>query len=78
MIKNIVKKIIPKTVLQKRRQKIAAREQEKFAEKSVAETFSEIYKNNVWGGKSGEFFSGEGSTREIRKSLCRSGEKVCR
>ncbi len=67
MIKNIVKKIIPKTVLQKRRQKIAAREQEKFAEKSVAETFSEIYKNNVWGGKSGEFFSGDGSRGKYAK-----------
>jgi hypothetical protein len=53
--------------MQKRRQKIAAREQEKFAEKSVAETFSEIYKNNVWGGKSGEFFSGEGSRGKYAK-----------
>ena len=61
MIKEIVKKIIPKSVLQKRRQKIAAREQQKFADKTVAETFSEIYKNNVWGGKTGEFYSGEGS-----------------
>ncbi len=47
--------------MQKRRQRIAQREQNRFAEKSVSETFSEIYEKNVWGGKSGEFYSGEGS-----------------
>lgn len=47
--------------MQWRRRKIAAREQSKFADKSVSETFTEIYKKNIWGGKTGEFFSGEGS-----------------
>lgn len=61
--------------MQKRRQKIAAREQEKFAEKSVAETFSEIYKNNVWGGKSGEFFSGEGSRGKYAKVYAEAVKK---
>ncbi len=75
MIKEIVKKIIPKSVLQKRRQKIASREQQKFAEKSVAETFSEIYKNNVWGGKSGEFFSGDGSRGKYAKVYAEAVKK---
>lgn len=47
--------------MQWRRRKIAGREQQKFADKSVSETFSEIYRKNVWGGKAGEFFSGAGS-----------------
>ena len=45
-----------------RRKKIAERAQKRFAAKSVAETFSEIYAQNVWGGARGEFYSGEGST----------------
>lgn len=60
-MKKAVKKIIPKSLLQWRRRKIAHREQEKFADKTVAETFSEIYRENKWGGKEGEFYSGEGS-----------------
>jgi SAM-dependent methyltransferase len=61
MIKKTVKKIIPRTILQWRRRTVAAREQQKFADKTVSETFTEIYRKNVWGGKTGEFFSGEGS-----------------
>ena len=64
MLKEIIKSIIPESVLQKRRQKIAEREQSRFAEKSVAETFNEIYEKNIWGGKDGEFFSGNGSNEE--------------
>jgi len=64
MLKQIIKSIIPESVLLKRRQKIAQREQSRFAEKSVAETFNEIYEKNIWGGKEGEFFSGNGSNEE--------------
>jgi SAM-dependent methyltransferase len=64
MFKNLIKSVIPESVLQKRRRRIAEREQSKFAEKSVAETFSEIYEKNVWGGAAGEFFSGEGSNEK--------------
>jgi hypothetical protein len=42
MIKNLVKKLIPSTILEKRRRKISAENQQKFADKSVAETFSEF------------------------------------
>lgn len=64
MLKQIIKSIIPESVLHKRRQRIAQREQSRFAEKSVAETFNEIYEKNMWGGKEGEFFSGNGSNEE--------------
>jgi len=64
MIKNLVKKLIPSSILERRRRRISADNQQKFADKSVAETFSEIYENNAWGGKAGEFYSGDGSTAE--------------
>lgn len=64
MIKNLIKKIIPSAVLEKRRRRISAENQQKFADKSVAETFGEIYEKNAWGGKPGEFYSGDGSTAE--------------
>lgn len=64
MIKDSVKKFIPSGVLQWRRRRIAEKHQRDFAEKTVAETFSEIYEKNVWGGASGEFYSGEGSTEK--------------
>ncbi len=71
--------------MQWRRRSVAARQQQKFAEKTVSETFSEIYRKNVWGGKAGEFFSGTGSrgnsaevyARTIRKFIAENKiEKV--
>lgn len=62
MIKNIAKKLIPSSLLARRRRKVSVESQQKFADKSVAETFSEIYEKNVWGGEQGEFYSGDGST----------------
>lgn len=64
MIKSLVKKIIPASILERRSRKISAATQRKFADKSVAETFSQIYENNDWGGKPGEFYSGDGSSAE--------------
>lgn len=65
MLKNTIKKLIPPSILQWRSRKIAVREQEKFAEKTVAETFSEIYEKNAWGGEKGEFYSGDGSAEKF-------------
>jgi SAM-dependent methyltransferase len=62
MIKNTVKKIIPSAIIEWRRRKVSAQNQQKFAAKSVRETFSEIYEQNAWGGAQGEFYSGDGST----------------
>ncbi len=64
MIKSLVKKLIPSALLERRRRKISAENQQKFADKSVAETFSEIYESNAWGGEAGEFYSGDGSGAE--------------
>jgi len=64
MIKNAVKKLIPNAILQWRNRKVAVKEQEKFAGKTAAETFGEIYQKNIWGGKRGEFYSGDGSTEK--------------
>jgi SAM-dependent methyltransferase len=64
MIKNTVKKLIPASLLEWRRRKVSAKNQSKFADKSVAETFGEIYEKNAWGGAKGEFYSGDGSGAE--------------
>ncbi len=64
VIKSVVKKLIPSSVMQWRRRKIAAENQQKFAGKTVAETFAEIYEKNIWGGERSEFYSGEGSTQK--------------
>ncbi len=63
-LKNAVKKLIPSSIMQWRRRKIVAESHRKFADKTVAETFGEIYAQNVWGGAKGEFYSGEGSTEK--------------
>jgi SAM-dependent methyltransferase len=44
---------------------IVLRTQNRFAPKTAAETFNEIYAKNLWGGKPGEFWSGDGSTAEF-------------
>lgn len=64
MIKNAVKKIIPSSILEWRQRRVRAKLQQAFAEKSVAETFGEIYEKNAWGGAKGEFYSGDGSGAE--------------
>ena len=64
MIKNTIKKMIPYSLLEWRRRKVSAKNQRRFADKSVAETFGEIYEKNAWGGAKGEFYSGDGSTAE--------------
>lgn len=61
MLKETVKKIIPSFVLSAWRRKVAEKQQNEFAEKTAAETFSEIYEKNLWGGEKGEFYSGTGS-----------------
>lgn len=78
MIKNVVKKLIPPSLMRWRRRKIAARGQRKFADKTVAETFAEIYEKNVWGGEKGEFYSGEGSTEKYSEKYAAAVTKFIR
>lgn len=78
MIKSVVKKLIPPSLMQWRRRKIIAGNQQKFADKTVAETFKEIYEKNVWGGERGEFYSGEGSTEKYSKKYAETITKFIR
>lgn len=66
-LKKTIKKVIPQSVLQWRVRKITEKQQIEFGKKSVAETFSEIYERNAWGGKKGEFYSGDGSNENYAK-----------
>jgi SAM-dependent methyltransferase len=61
LLKETVKKLIPSSMLNVWRRKVAEKQQREFASKTAAETFSEIYEKNLWGGEKGEFYSGTGS-----------------
>jgi SAM-dependent methyltransferase len=78
MIKSVVKKLIPSSIMQWRRRKIAAKGQQKFADKTLAETFAEIYDKNIWGGEMGEFYSGEGSTQRYSQKYAQTITKFIR
>jgi 2-polyprenyl-3-methyl-5-hydroxy-6-metoxy-1,4-benzoquinol methylase len=39
-------------------------------QKSTSQVFTDIYLNNLWGGKSGEFFSGSGSRGKYANIYC--------
>ncbi len=75
MLKNTIKKFIPPSIVQWRSRRIAVREQKKFADKTVAETFGEIYEKNVWGGEKGEFYSGAGSTEKYAAEYAETVKK---
>lgn len=60
-MKKLVKKLVPNSLIDWRTRRIVERQQQYFASKSAAETFTEIYQNNLWGGAAGEFYSGSGS-----------------
>lgn len=64
--------------MQWRRRKIAAENQQKFADKTVAETFAEIYEKNIWGGERSEFYSGEGSTQRYSEKYALTITKFVR
>jgi SAM-dependent methyltransferase len=76
MLKSILKSFIPESVMQARRQRIALRRQSEYAVKEVEETFSEIYEKNVWGGRKGEFYSGEGSTEKYADAYAECVRKI--
>ena len=60
MLKTLLRKLIPPAVLKWRQDQQLKR----FASMSQEETFSTIYKENLWGGEKGEFCSGSGTTHE--------------
>lgn len=58
MLKELIKKIIPNQVWKWRSDQSLKR----YKQMTTEEIFTTIYKENVWGGKNGEFCSGSGTT----------------
>lgn len=64
MIKKVLKRFVPASLMAFYRRGSFLRRQKSFADKSSSETFTEIYEKNLWGGEPGAFFSGDGSAEE--------------
>ena len=68
MIKKILKKIIPKKILQIRKNFLKRREKKKFKKMQVNEIFEEIYNKKLWSPEKEKedniFYSGVGSHYE--------------
>ena len=60
--KAILKFVIPRPVLRWYRSRQREKMQIEFAALSAREAFSRIYRENLWGGKSGDLCSGSGSS----------------
>jgi len=63
----IVKAILPKSFRRWMSKSGGGENLAYFEHRSVSETFSEIYRNNVWGGEAGAFYSGDGSEIKFTK-----------
>ncbi len=68
IFKQFVKKIIPRSVLDRRSERIATQAQNQYGMRSAREAFADIYRRNVWGGEEGEFYSGGGSEGEFAEA----------
>ena len=64
-LKQIAKTVLPKSVVNWLRAQQSVKNSDYFAAKTPAETFTEIYENNIWGGNKGEFYSGSGSDDNV-------------
>jgi SAM-dependent methyltransferase len=51
------------------RRALTGRGRERPKQRSAAEIFSEIYRNNMWGGEAGTFYSGPGSDGEFARQF---------
>ena len=60
----MIRKLVPYPLISLYRKLKRAQKRKENLGKSTEEIFSEIYRNNQWGGESGEFNSGVGSTNE--------------
>jgi SAM-dependent methyltransferase len=65
MIKDLFKKMLPESVLLLVRNYKIEKLRREFSDLSIAETFSKIYRENLWGGDQGEFNSGSGSSGKV-------------
>lgn len=64
---NIVKRLIPESVLGLVRSFKIKRLRREFAALSMCATFSKIYREKLWGGSQDEFSSGSGSSGKVAK-----------
>jgi hypothetical protein len=60
-VKQIIKRLVPKQLVQLRRDYLRARSHRRTAGMSTEEIFTDIYAHNRWGGKPGTFSSGTGT-----------------
>jgi len=70
-IKAAIKSLIPASILDRRAARIAGEKQKKFGDLSVADAFSEIYKQKAWGESGDTFFSGSGSEGSLAAEYAR-------
>src|SRR6266540_3921812 len=70
VIRNIIKRVMPRGVLEIWRRAAIRRMHQRNSKRSVAQVFRTIYLDNLWGGKSGEFCSGIGSTGVPAAAYC--------
>lgn len=63
-MKALIKKFIPSSLLFQYRKFKSSIEQRTNLKKPTEDVFTNIYERNKWGGKKGEFFSGDGSRDE--------------
>ncbi|MDD2768300.1 MAG: class I SAM-dependent methyltransferase [Methylococcus sp.] len=61
MIKNIVRRLIPRSAMVHVKRFKIARLRREYGALSIQDAFSKIYEDNRWGGARGEFVSGSGS-----------------
>lgn len=60
-MRNVAKRVLPKSVIVARRHQLLRRTREQFRDSSNAEIFSTVYAENYWGIADGGFNSGDGS-----------------
>ena len=64
MIKEIIRKLTPGSLLERHRRRWRLREQKRNRNKTTEEVFTGIYEKKQWGGAQEDFCSGTGSTDE--------------
>lgn len=62
--KSFIRQLLPESVLERYRRYVRRRNQRQNQGLTAEQVFTAIYEENRWGGKSGEFCSGSGTTEE--------------
>lgn len=61
LLRSIVRRVLPKKLLEMRAHAAEARQHRRYSHLSVERVFSEIYLNKEWGSDKGAYYSGTGS-----------------